>query len=85
MKNVWQLQEAKSKFSEVVERALLQGAQIVTRHGKNAVVVLPYEEYERLTHREESLAQFLLDSPLAGSELAFDRDRSKPRRIEIEP
>lgn len=85
MNNIWQLQEAKSKFSEVVDRALAQGVQIVTRRGRNAVVVLPYAEYERLTRQGGSLAQFLLASPLAGSELTIDRDRDLPREIEIEP
>lgn len=85
MNNIWQLQDAKSKFSEVVERALAQGAQIVTRRGKKAVVVLPFEEYVRLTRQKNSLAHFLLDSPLAGSELALERDKSLPRNIELEP
>jgi antitoxin Phd len=83
MNNIWQLQEAKSKFSEVVERAMSQGVQIVTRHGKKTVVVMPFAEYERLTHREGSLAQFLLASPLAGSGLTIERDKSLPRNIEI--
>jgi antitoxin Phd len=85
MKNIWQLQDAKSKFSEVVELALVHGAQIVTRRGKKAVVVIPFEEYERLTHHSGSLAQFLLASPLAGTELSIERDKSLPRKIEIEP
>jgi len=85
MKNIWQLQDAKSKFSEVVDRALAQGVQIVTRRGKRAVVVMPFEEYERLTHQTGSLAQFLLASPLSGSELAIERDKSLLRTIEIEP
>ncbi|MGD0610981.1 MAG: type II toxin-antitoxin system Phd/YefM family antitoxin [Anaerolineales bacterium] len=85
MKNTWQLQEAKSKFSKVVDRALTQGAQIVTRRGKKAVVVMPFEEYERLTQRTGSLAQFLMASPLFGSELAIERDKSLPRIFEIEP
>jgi antitoxin Phd len=85
MKNIWQLQDAKSKFSEVVERALVQGAQIVTRRGKKAVVVMPFEEYERLTRQSGSLAKFLLASPLAGLELSIERDKSLPRMIEIEP
>jgi prevent-host-death family protein len=84
MNNIWQLQDAKSKFSEVVERALVQGAQIVTRRGKKAVVVLPFEEYERLTHSHGSLAQFLLASPLAESELVIEREKSLPRQIDIE-
>jgi len=85
MDNIWQLQDAKNKFSELVERALAQGAQVVTRRGKKAVVVIPVEEYEKLTHQPASLVEFLLDSPLAGSELMLDRDKSKPRAIKIEP
>lgn len=85
MNNIWQLQDAKSKFSEVVGRALSQGAQIVTRRGEKTVVVISFEEYEKLTHPKSSLAQFLLASPLAGSEMMFERDKNLPRTIEIEP
>ena len=85
MNKIWQLQDAKSRFSEVVNQALTQGAQIVTRHGKKTVVVLPFEEYEHLTRRAGSLARFLLDSPLADSELKTERDKSLPRDIGIEP
>ncbi len=85
MKNIWQLQDAKSKFSEVVESALSNGAQIVTRRGKKTVVVLPFDEYERLTRSGGTLSEFLLSSPLAGSEIAIDRDQTLPRDFEIEP
>lgn len=85
MDNIWQLQDAKTKFSEVVERALAQGVQIITRRGKKVVVIMPFEEYERLTHQRGSLTQFLLSSPLAGSELLIERDKSMPRDVEIKP
>ncbi len=85
MNNVWQLQEAKSKFSELVDRAIAQGTQIVTRRGKNAVVVMPFDEYIKLTEKRESFSDFLFASPLAGSEIQIDRDKSLPRRFEIEP
>ncbi len=85
MDNTWQLQEAKSKFSELVKRTLANGAQIVTRHGQKTVVILPYEEYERLTLQTGRLSQFLLSSPLSGSGLAIQRDKRRPRDIEIEP
>ena len=85
MNNIWQLQEAKSKFSELVDRAMSQGTQIVTRRGKNAVVVMSFEEYKRLTEKKESFSDFLLASPLTGSEIQVDRDKSIPRSIEIEP
>lgn len=84
MNNIWQLQDAKSRFSEVIDLALAQGAQIVTRRGKKTVVVLPFDEYERLTRRNGSLVEFLLASPLAGSKLNVDRDKSLPRDIELE-
>jgi prevent-host-death family protein len=82
--NIWQLQEAKSKFSEMVERALANGAQIITRRGRKTVVVLPFDEYERLTKHTSSLVRFLLESPLPGSGLSIERDKSTPRNIEIE-
>jgi antitoxin Phd len=85
MNNIWQLQEAKSKFSELVEQTLAKGVQIVTRRGRKTVAILPFDEYERLTKRTDNLSQFLLASPLAGSELIIDRDKSTPRSLEIEP
>lgn len=81
--NTWQLQEAKSRFSELVERTLRNGAQIVTRRGKKVVVLLPYEEYRRLTAAPGNLAQFLLESPLAGSAVRIERDRSLPRQVDL--
>ncbi|HNR46424.1 MAG TPA: type II toxin-antitoxin system Phd/YefM family antitoxin [Anaerolineaceae bacterium] len=85
MNNIWQLQDAKSRFSEMVERALAQGVQIVTRRGQKTVVILPYEDYERLTAQTDSLAQFLLASPLAGSDLLVERDPRAPRQVDLEP
>lgn len=84
MHNRWKLHEAQSRFRELVERALSQGAQIVTCCGINTVVVLPYAEYQHLTQNVDSLAQFLLASPLPGSELDLLRDRSTPRDLGIE-
>ena len=48
MPRQWQLQEAKARFSQLVERALAGEVQVVTRRGRPAVVVIPYEEYERM-------------------------------------
>ena len=82
--NIWQLQDAKSKFSEVVERALAQGVQIVTRRGRKTVVVMPFEEYERLSKPAQRLSQFLLESPLFGAKLNIERSKDLPRKTEIE-
>ena len=84
MNNIWQLQDAKSKFSAVVEKAISEGTQIVTRRGKKTVVVMPYAEYEKLMHPDKGLADFLLAYPFGGSELPLERDRSVGRDVEIE-
>lgn len=52
----WQLQDAKSHFSELVERSLNEGPQWVTRHGREAVVVVAAPEYRRLLARPSLLA-----------------------------
>lgn len=77
----WQLQEAKNHFSEVVARAIADGPQMVTKHGKDAVVVVSVEEFRRsraVTAKAptQSLAEFLLQSPLRGSQLRIRRPRS---------
>jgi prevent-host-death family protein len=79
MKRVWQLQEAKNKLSEVVEEALSKGPQVITRRGVEAVVVLSYHEYHRLVASPSKLSEFFRESPLVGSELDLNRDRSESR------
>jgi prevent-host-death family protein len=61
----WQVQEAKARFSEMVERALKEGPQTVTRHGKAVAVLVPAEEYRRLRTGGKSLKALLAAAPLA--------------------
>ena len=44
----WQLQEAKAKFSQLVQKALDEGPQTVTRHGKEVAVLVSAEDYKKL-------------------------------------
>jgi len=81
--NTWQLQEAKSKFSQLVENAIHKEPQIVTKHGDNAVVVLSFEEYSKITKPKSDLVKFLRSSPLAGIELDITRNKDIPRDIEL--
>lgn len=60
----WKLEDAKNRFSEVVRRARADEPQLVTRNGRDAVVVLSAEEYARLTAPRD-LVQFMRESPLA--------------------
>ncbi len=79
----WQLQEAKNKFSSLVEKAQQEGPQIVTRHGKKAVVVVAFDEYKKMVKPKSDLVMFLRQSPLADIELKIKRSKDMPRDIEI--
>ena len=70
----WQLQEAKNNLSKLIDRALTDGPQIITRHGVEVVVVMPVARYRKLTRPERNLADFLLHSPLRNSDLVIERD-----------
>jgi len=54
----WKLCEAKNKFGELVDQALTQGPQVVTRRGEEVVVVLSKEAYRRLKKSQSSLVDF---------------------------
>jgi len=79
MGRVWQLQEAKNKFSEVVEGALKQGPQIITRRGVETAIVLSSAEYRKISLHKVKLSKFFRESPLADEELDFTRDKSNSR------
>ena len=61
----WRLQDAKAQFSALVDAALNGEAQLVTRRGKRAVVVLAASEYERLQQGERAKAPGFIDHLLA--------------------
>jgi len=64
-KTSWRLQDAKAQFSAVVNAALNGEAQLVTRRGKRAVVVLDADEYERLRQSERAQAPGFIEHLLA--------------------
>ena len=78
----WQLQEAKSRFSEVVELTLKEGPQLITRRGEEAVVILAASEYRRLSGQTTNLIDCLLNAP-RGEPLVLDRSRESIRDIAL--
>ena len=56
IENHWQLQDAKNKFSNLVDKAQHNGPQVVTKHGKDAVVVLSIDEYKKLIKPKNNFA-----------------------------
>lgn len=91
MGNHWTLQDAKNKFSALVEAARRGEPQHVTKRGVEAVVVLSAEEYERLSKLDvkpkKTFVEHILDFPKlpAGMEDIFDdRDQYPSTMREID-
>jgi antitoxin Phd len=82
----WQIQTAKARFSEVFRRARTDGPQRITRQGKEGVVMISDEQFERLMvkrRQPKSIVQFFRESPLAGLDLDLERDKDTGRDIEL--
>jgi len=77
---IWTVADAKAHLSEVMDRAQAE-PQTITRNGKPSVVIVSVEEWQRKTARKGSLAEFLLDSPLRGSDLDVERVRDEPSEL----
>ncbi len=82
IKVAWQLQAAKQHFSELVERARNEGPQVVTKHGKDAVVVVSAEEYQRLRGDGPNLIEFIRSAPDLDT-LDLDRATDRGRDVEL--
>jgi len=79
----WSVQDAKNRFSEVVEAAR-RAPQTVTKHGKPAVVVMDVVEYDRLRRLERARAPSLADVILAMPQDDGEFPRLGPRVRDIE-
>lgn len=76
MVRVWQIQEAKNKFSEVVDEAIKHGPQIITKRGVETVIVLSYAEYRKGMLNQKKLSDFFRESPLAETDIDLRREKS---------
>jgi len=77
----WNLAEAKNKLSEVVNLALTEGPQTITRRN-DVVVLISATEYAELTGKRQSFKDFLMSGPsLEGLDL--ERDKTPMRGVEL--
>ncbi len=74
----WKVQEAKSRFSELLDKANEVGPQVIARHGKDRAVVLSMEEYRRLVADRPSFTDWILSAPKV--DLKIRRRKDRPRR-----
>jgi antitoxin Phd len=83
MDRQWNLQDAKARLSELVDRARLGEAQVILRRGEPAAVVISFEDYKPSGAPAQSVLSFFQDSPLKGVELEV-MPRRKERMREFE-
>lgn len=77
----WNLADAKNRLSEVVNLALSEGPQTITRR-KDAVVVISAEKFAELTGQRQSFKDFLMSGPSFDG-LDLERDQSPMRDVEL--
>jgi len=83
--DVWQIQEAKARLSELVKCAQRDGPQDITLHGKSVAVVVSRELFDRLSGRDHSLAAFIQASPFAEADedlVIPDRQKDPAREVD---
>lgn len=83
MSQIWQVQEAKARFSELMRDATESGPQTITVRGRRTAVVLSADDYDRLKRPELSTREFLRTSARIGVDLDIKRDKSLPRDIDL--
>lgn len=79
----WQIKDARANFSTLVDRAISEGPQVVTRNGKKTVIVVSADEWERRRRRDGDLVEFFATSPLREEKLEIERAIDYPREIEF--
>lgn len=88
----WQVQQAKQHFSEVVQRAIDEGPQVVTRHGREVAVIVSMDEYRRMRERDEAhdapdpgtdIKELLRGGPWFDDPAILERLGDLPRDVEL--
>lgn len=76
--------EAKNRLSELLASARNGKPQLITKNGVETAVLISYEEYRKLVARRRPLVEFLLDSPLKGSDIDLTRSKEEFGRPTID-
>jgi prevent-host-death family protein len=79
---IWQIQHAKARLSEVIERARNEGPQTITRHGAARAVVLSIENYRALIRQRPDFGEYLLGGPKV-DDFSIERDPDTGRAVDL--
>jgi prevent-host-death family protein len=80
---VWQVQEAKARFSELVDEVIHDGYQTISRSGKPVAVLLSTEEFEKLKTDKGTLVDFFMNAPFPEYDLDLERDKDTGREVDL--
>ena len=80
----WQIQEAKSQLSKLIEQSKSDGPQTITKHGRPEVVVLSMKDYEAMRREKPSLIEFLLYEGPTFDDLDIERSKDTGREIDLD-
>ncbi len=78
----WAINDAKNRFSELLEDAHAKGPQLITRHGSERAVVLSIEEYRALTAHKPDFRSYLLGGPKV-DDFEVERNADEGRTIDL--
>ncbi len=78
----WQLQDAKTRLSEVIECAQTEGPQTITRHGTERAVIVSVKDYRALAAHKPDFKAYLLGGPKI-DEFSIERQRDTGRTVEL--
>ena len=79
---MWQVQEAKARLSELIEKVRSEGPQTITRHGRARAVLLSIEDYRALTANGPDFKSWLLGGPKV-DDLMIERSRDTGREVNL--
>lgn len=82
-KNIWQIQEAKAKFSQLIEDANMKGYQTITKQGEPIAVILSKREFDKMTQSKTSFLNFFKAAPCQEVEVNIQRSKDLPREFEL--
>lgn len=80
--NIWQIQEAKAKFSEVIEKTK-EEYQTITKNGEPVAVIISKKDFDKIAKPKTSLLEFFKNAPFPEIDLDIERSRSLPREIDL--
>jgi antitoxin Phd len=82
-KNIWQIQEAKAKFSQLVEDAGRKGYQTITKKGEPIAVIMSKEEFDKIKQPKVSFLNFFKEAPHQEITLEIQRAKDLPRELDL--